>query len=63
MATPWLGDERGFLGMAFHPKHKDNGKFCLYYPYMAKNRVEKIKISELKVLASDAKKADPSSER
>lgn len=63
LATPWLGDERGFLGMAFHPKHKDNGKFYIYYSYMDKNRVEKIRISELKVLASDANKADPLSER
>ncbi|XP_065535890.1 HHIP-like protein 2 isoform X6 [Lathamus discolor] len=63
LATPWLGDERGFLGMAFHPKYKDNGKFYIYYSYMDKNRVEKIRISELKVLASDANKADPRSER
>ncbi|NWW60939.1 HIPL2 protein, partial [Ifrita kowaldi] len=63
LATPWLGDERGFLGMAFHPKHKDNGKFYIYYSYVDKNRVEKIRISELKVLASDANKADPRSER
>uniref|UniRef100_A0A672VBY9 HHIP like 2 n=1 Tax=Strigops habroptila TaxID=2489341 RepID=A0A672VBY9_STRHB len=63
LATPWLGDERGFLGMAFHPKYKDNSKFYIYYSYMDKNRVEKIRISELKVLASDANKADPRSER
>ncbi|NWI57705.1 HIPL2 protein, partial [Calyptomena viridis] len=63
LATPWVGDERGFLGMAFHPKYKYNGKFYIYYSYMDKNRVEKIRISELKVLASDANKADPRSER
>ncbi|CAM9864167.1 unnamed protein product [Bubo scandiacus] len=63
LATPWIGDERGFLGMAFHPKYKSNGKFYIYYSYMDKNRVEKIRISELKVLASDANKADPRSER
>ncbi|NXI91460.1 HIPL2 protein, partial [Psophia crepitans] len=63
LATPWIGDERGFLGMAFHPKYKDNGKFYIYYSYMDKNRVEKIRISELKVLASDVNKADPLSER
>ncbi|NWV24117.1 HIPL2 protein, partial [Origma solitaria] len=63
LATPWLGDERGFLGLAFHPKHKDNRKFYIYYSFMDKNRVEKIRISELKVLASDANKADPRSER
>ncbi|NWI82236.1 HIPL2 protein, partial [Dryoscopus gambensis] len=63
LATPRLGDERGFLGMAFHPKHKDNRKFYIYYSYMDRNGVEKIRISELKVLVSDANKADPHSER
>ncbi|XP_065486958.1 HHIP-like protein 2 [Caloenas nicobarica] len=63
LATPWVGDERGFLGMAFHPKYKYNGKFYIYYSYMDENRVEKIRISELKVLASDVNKADPLSER
>lgn len=63
LAMPWIGDERGFLGMAFHPKYKYNRKFYIYYSYMDKNRVEKIRISELKVLASDANKADPRSER
>uniref|UniRef100_A0A663M2A8 HHIP like 2 n=1 Tax=Athene cunicularia TaxID=194338 RepID=A0A663M2A8_ATHCN len=63
LATPWIGDERGLLGMAFHPKYKYNGKFYIYYSYMDKNRVEKIRISELKVLASDVNKADPRSER
>uniref|UniRef100_A0A8B9D9G4 HHIP like 2 n=1 Tax=Anser cygnoides TaxID=8845 RepID=A0A8B9D9G4_ANSCY len=63
LATPWIGDERGFLGMAFHPNYKHNGKFYIYYSYMDKKRVEKVRISELKVLASDANKADPHSER
>ncbi|XP_006029250.2 HHIP-like protein 2 isoform X3 [Alligator sinensis] len=62
LASPWIGDERGFLGMAFHPKYKYNGKFYIYYSYMDK-KVEKIRISELKVLASDVNKADPHSER
>ncbi|KAL9863802.1 LOW QUALITY PROTEIN: HHIP-like protein 2 [Geothlypis trichas] len=57
LATPWLGDKR-----SFHPKQKDNGEFYICYSHMAKN-VEKIRISELKVLASDANKIDPSSER
>ncbi|KAM7062024.1 LOW QUALITY PROTEIN: HHIP-like protein 2 [Acridotheres tristis] len=61
LATLWLGDE-GFLGMAFHPKHKDNGKFYIYYSYMAKMS-GKESIGEFKVFASDANKADPSSER
>ncbi|XP_030413327.1 HHIP-like protein 2 isoform X1 [Gopherus evgoodei] len=63
LASPWIGDERGFLGMAFHPKHKRNRKFYIYYSYMDKKKAEKIRISEFKVLASDVNKADPRSER
>lgn len=63
LATPWIGDERGFLGMAFHPKHKHNRKFYIYYSYMDKKKAEKIRISEFKVLTSDVNKADPRSER
>jgi glucose/arabinose dehydrogenase len=28
---PSAGDERGLLGMAFHPKYAQNGRFFLYY--------------------------------
>uniref|UniRef100_A0ACB8GAH0 HHIP-like protein 2 n=1 Tax=Sphaerodactylus townsendi TaxID=933632 RepID=A0ACB8GAH0_9SAUR len=63
LATPWIGDERGFLGMAFHPKYKDNGKFYIYYSCLGKKKVEKIRISELSVSQSDVNKADPNSER
>nr|XP_005307008.1 HHIP-like protein 2 [Chrysemys picta bellii] len=63
LASPWIGDERGFLGMAFHPKHRHNRKFYIYYSYMDKKKAEKIRISEFKVLASDVNKADPRSER
>ncbi|XP_029449008.1 HHIP-like protein 2 [Rhinatrema bivittatum] len=63
LTSPWIGDERGFLGMAFHPKFKKNGKFYVYYSFMEKSKVEKIRISELKVSSSDMNKADPRSER
>ena len=29
--SPSFGDERGLLGMAFHPKYKENGRLFLYY--------------------------------
>ncbi|XP_062981658.1 HHIP-like protein 2 [Elgaria multicarinata webbii] len=63
LATPWIGDERGFLGMAFHPKYKDNGKFYIYYSYQDKKKVEKIRISELMVSSSDLNKANATTER
>ena len=32
--SPW--DERGFLGLSFHPKYKENGRFYVYYSAPAK---------------------------
>ncbi|KAL7987389.1 hypothetical protein Chor_006308 [Crotalus horridus] len=63
LTTPWVGDERGFLGMAFHPQYKENGKFYIYYSYQDKKKVEKIRISELMVSTSDVNKADVTTER
>ncbi|KAM9708811.1 HHIP-like protein 2 [Menidia menidia] len=63
MTTPWLGDERGFLGMAFHPKYRNNGRFFIYYSIQIGSEAEKIRISEMKVSAYDMNVADPYSER
>ncbi|CAG5866825.1 unnamed protein product [Menidia menidia] len=63
MTTPWLGDERGFLGMAFHPKYRNNGRFFIYYSIQIDSEAEKIRISEMKVSAYDMNVADPYSER
>ncbi|XP_034283760.1 HHIP-like protein 2 [Pantherophis guttatus] len=63
LTTPWVGDERGFLGMAFHPQYKENGKFYIYYSYQDKKKVEKIRISELMVSTADVNKADITTER
>ncbi|XP_041828581.1 HHIP-like protein 2 [Melanotaenia boesemani] len=63
LTTPWLGDERGFLGMAFHPKYRYNGRFFIYYSIHVNSKVEKIRISEMKVSAFDMNMADPYSER
>ncbi|XP_034050960.1 HHIP-like protein 2 [Thalassophryne amazonica] len=63
MTTPWLGDERGFLGMAFHPKYRDNGRFFIYYSIQINSKLEKVRISEMKVSAHDMNMADPHSER
>jgi len=67
-------DERGLLGMAFHPDFKTNGKFYLFYtaPPKAGTPVpgpfgsgwnNLTRISEFKVSAADANQADPGSER
>ncbi|XP_029414871.1 HHIP-like protein 2 [Nannospalax galili] len=63
LTTPWIGDERGFLGLAFHPKFRRNRKFYIYYSCLGKKKVEKIRISEMKVSLADPNKADPKSER
>ncbi|KAF3700828.1 HHIP-like protein 2 Precursor [Channa argus] len=63
LTTPWLGDERGFLGMAFHPKYRNNGRFFIYYSIQINGKLEKIRISEMKVSAHDVNMADPYSER
>ncbi|KAG7511411.1 HHIP 2 [Solea senegalensis] len=63
MTTPWLGDERGFLGMAFHPKYRDNGRFFIYYSIQVDGKLGKIRISEMNVSAHDMNLADHQSER
>ncbi|XP_044530898.1 HHIP-like protein 2 [Gracilinanus agilis] len=63
LTTPWIGDERGFLGLAFHPKFQHNLKFYIYYSCLGKKKAEKIRISEMKVSRADINKADLNSER
>ncbi|XP_077138347.1 HHIP-like protein 2 isoform X1 [Ranitomeya variabilis] len=63
VSSPWHGDERGFLGMAFHPKFRRNGKFYVYYSVHDDEYVEKIRISEFRVLPHDINRADRNSER
>ena len=68
----WEFDERGLLGMAFHPKFKDNGKF--YVVYTAAIRTDAARrprllycctnyLSEFRVSKTDPNKADLSTER
>ncbi len=54
-------NEEGFLGLAFHPNYKENGKLCVYY---TSKKVEHLSVvSEFKVSKDDKDKADPASER
>lgn len=65
------GDERGMLGVAFHPRYKQNGKFYVYYmaprrpggptPTTLWNNLSRV--SEFKVSMSNLNLADPTSER
>lgn len=64
-------DERGLLGLAFHPDYANNGRFFVYYsapeartgitledPFTFVNR-----LSEFRVMEGDPNAADPASER
>jgi len=61
-------DERGLLGLAFHPNYKANGRFFVYYsaPLRAGAPVgwdHTSRISEFKVSVADADKADAAAEK
>ncbi len=54
-------NEEGFLGLAFHPKHADNGKFYVYYTSKADPHTSVV--SEFTVDPADANKALLDSEK
>ncbi|CAH1262972.1 HHIPL1 [Branchiostoma lanceolatum] len=56
------GDERGFLGMAFHPGFKENKRLFVYYSVGTKQK-QKIRISEFKVASYDDNQVDQDSEK
>lgn len=53
-------NEEGLLGMAFHPKFKQNGEFFVFYTDV-KARMANV-VSRFRVSKSDPNKADPASE-
>ncbi|XP_072037162.1 HHIP-like protein 1 [Amphiura filiformis] len=55
-------DERGFLGLAFHPQHSKNRKLYVYYTTSSKSYF-KVRISEFTTLAENINKVDDNSER
>uniref|UniRef100_UPI00398F723B HHIP-like protein 1 n=1 Tax=Pristiophorus japonicus TaxID=55135 RepID=UPI00398F723B len=62
LTSPWEGDERGFLGLAFHPKFKHTGKVYVYYS-VELHFEEKIRISEFRISSNDMNVLDHRSER
>lgn len=61
-------DERGLLGLAFHPDYASNGRFFVYYSAPLREGAPEgydhtSHVSEFRVLAADPNRADPGSER
>ena len=59
------GNEEGLLGLAFHPKYKENGQFFVYYSADDRKKggpARRSVVSRFKVSKDDPRKADPSSE-
>jgi quinoprotein glucose dehydrogenase len=53
-------NEEGLLGLAFHPRYKDNGQFFVYYT--TTDAPHTSVISRFRVSATDPNRADPKSE-
>lgn len=61
-------DERGLLGLAFHPNYAENGRFFVYYSAPLRDEApvgwdHTSHISEFRVSEDDPNRADPDSER
>ncbi len=52
-------NEEGFLGLAFHPKYRENGQFFVYYTNKARKRQNVV--ARYHVSKDDPDKADPAS--
>src|ERR1041385_4594459 len=57
---PYVGNEEGLLGLAFHPQFKSNGKLYLYY---TDHNPRWSRLSEWRVSKDDPNRVDPASER
>jgi glucose/arabinose dehydrogenase len=55
-------NEEGLLGLAFHPKYKENGEFFVYYSIKARPNPHTTVVSRFKVSPDDPNRADPDSE-
>jgi glucose/arabinose dehydrogenase len=55
-------NEKGFLGMAFHPRYKENGEFFVYYTPIDTTKPHTVAVSRFRVSKDDPNRADPDSE-
>jgi glucose/arabinose dehydrogenase len=56
-------NEEGFLGLAFHPRFKENGEFFVYYtPKPSRAKPHQSIVSRFRVSKDDPNRADPNSE-
>lgn len=61
-----MDNEEGLLGLAFHPKYKQNGEFFVYYSADDRNTDgtrRRSVVSRFKASKDDPRKADPASEQ
>ncbi|CAM4689055.1 unnamed protein product, partial [Caretta caretta] len=62
LPSPWAGDERGFLSLAFHPRFRATRTFYVYYSARAGPH-ETIRVSQFRASPHDPNAADPRSKR
>jgi glucose/arabinose dehydrogenase len=55
-------NEEGLLGMAFHPRYRENGEFFVYYSIKRRPNPHITQISRFRVSPDDPNRADPDSE-
>jgi len=56
------GNEEGLLGLAFHPKYKENGQFFVYYSAHDEKHPRRSVVSRFRVSKEDPRVADAESE-
>ncbi|GIW86094.1 MAG: protein up-regulated by thyroid hormone-PQQ-dependent glucose dehydrogenase [Isosphaeraceae bacterium] len=55
-------NEEGLLGLAFHPRYKENGQFFVYYSAQEGRTGRRSVVSRFRVRSDDPRAADPGSE-
>jgi glucose/arabinose dehydrogenase len=55
-------NEKGVLGMAFHPRYRENGELFVYYTPTGTSKPHTIAVSRFKVSKTNPDQADPNSE-